>query len=381
MSIGENLGCQVSEKTGNEGEFNFLAQPTGFAIDNAGSTTLSVSWTAPNQGYATEYHVKDATGILGTVAFGATSLTITGLTPSTPYTLWVVTSDGTNESIDSNTDAAPTADAGPGWTLNSNFESGTVPDILTGIGDDMTNWQGPAIYTNEINDPGSVRQGSQAARMNAVATQDAWGMRKSFPSNLTTGDEIWCRAYRKYPAGFNWAHPGAPGVKSFAIGNQGGQRAWMLTTGSVAVPDFLYTNPDTGNSWTVNSSGGLVCSSVELDTTNFGPYWVSQIGQSNPLSGSNPVADTWDHIEEYILVGPAGTGIFRVWQNGVLIFEDTVTRTLKDGDPFTHLFVHGFWNGTVPVTQHAYCDEVVMTTVTPSKVDVFGNAMIGPIGW
>lgn len=72
--------------------------PTNVSVDSIGSTTASVSWTAstvaPSSGY--EYYIATtvtaptaATPPTGSVGPGQTSVSLTGLLPSTSYWLWV----------------------------------------------------------------------------------------------------------------------------------------------------------------------------------------------------------------------------------------------------------------------------------------------------
>ena len=114
MGIGERVGENVGERTGSSGTSGiFLFTPTNFTMGTPTDSSIPVSWTAPAQGSASEYRVKDnTTGLtVATVAWPSTGTTVVGLSPSTAYTFYVVTSDGTNESDPSNTDTATTTAA------------------------------------------------------------------------------------------------------------------------------------------------------------------------------------------------------------------------------------------------------------------------------
>ena len=106
MGTGENTGENTGVVLGQKAVRSFLLRPA-FVITDGTQTQnrVDVTWTAPLQGRATEYRVKDSTGTLGTVSWPATGMTVTGLTPATSYTLWVVTSDGITESAASNQDS------------------------------------------------------------------------------------------------------------------------------------------------------------------------------------------------------------------------------------------------------------------------------------
>jgi len=110
MSIGENVGENIGENTGDTGNALFLAPPTSFNIVDGTETQnkVDVTWTPPAKGGATEYRVYSQFGFVDSIAWPATGMTVTGLTAATSYTMYVVTSDGTGESLASNSDVIQT---------------------------------------------------------------------------------------------------------------------------------------------------------------------------------------------------------------------------------------------------------------------------------
>jgi LysM repeat protein len=71
-----------------------------------------------------------------------------------------------------------------------------------------------------------------------------------------------------------------------------------------------------------------------------------------------------------------------MWKNGVLIFEDTTSKTLNSStDVINNAIFMSYWNGGCPKEQTLYIDDVTVTSDTPANQDAQGNRMIGPTDW
>ena len=374
MSIGENVGEHVGETTGGSGSSRFLAQPTNLTFVSSTSTTITYSFTAPPQGAAIEYRLKRLAVILATTSYGVTTITATGLTPDTSYAVGLVTTDGVNESVISNEVIASTAVASSGWTIASDYDSGTPGDAVTN--DPCLNTLATAGTVNEATySTDFARTGTQSMKMHEQAGTDTWGGFASFPSLLHEGDEVWIRAYLYIPPTFNFSAPGGIGLKTMRThvrkqgGGDGSNNGYLdALTGASNMVMWNEVSP---------SSGTFPCFS------DFGNYWDNILGTGvgthcAPPVGSN-ITGAWQAVEQYVKFSSSlDTGIYRFWQNGVLLFEDTHNLTMKastDESDVFHLF--SFHNGTAQATQDAYVDDVIITNETPSNTDASGNPFIG----
>ena len=85
----------------------------------------------------------------------------------------------------------------------------------------------------------------------------------------------------------------------------------------------------------------------------------------------------WYAFEQYIkFSNTPGKAVRREWQNGNLVFEDTITATLKYSNstsPFAYLWSYYSWGGDAT----AYADDILLTNENPGNVDAHGNPFIG----
>jgi hypothetical protein len=340
-----------------------LNAPTLFTIDSKTDTTMTVSWTAPAQGSATEYRIKDATGILKTVAWGVESTVVTGLTASTSYTLWIVTSDGASESLASNTDTDTTNAAGsftPTWhnitaeglTLNDSWgPQEAIPPWPTTFS--ATNFQ-QAEGTIQV-DNAQAYAGTQSIRFDALSTSSNFGTQLlGISSNPLEGKETWFQFKIRFPTGFNFLCSSCSNLLKFIrlrirpagttlLGNE-----WMIGVGGTG--DFADLQLYKANEWWQNPPGNYA----------FGPQapfvadkWhvitIHHIWSSDPniarerfwMTGSPSgesmtlLLDTWDSPDTKIanLQTPSGTG--------------------------GNIFLFSFWNGGAPQNQSCWVDGIV----------------------
>ncbi len=242
------------------------------------------------------------------------------------------------------------------WTINSDFELGTIGERAIGK-HAMSGAFKYTVFTNEYQNTGSTK----AAKVSIDAATDGWGDwggSYKFPTKLTEGDQIWFRAYVYFPVGFDYSASGE-GLKIMRIHtvSPGGANEGYF--------DILISNVGGG------ISIGSEVSAPAFYNNNPRPTWENQ--------GSKTAKGVWQALEMYVKSSSIpGNGIFRVWQNGKLIFEDTKTSTLRTATSASDLiYFFTYWNGNAPKTQSAYIDDVIITTETPNKIDSHGNRFIG----
>ena len=74
-----------------------------------------------------------------------------------------------------------------------------------------------------------------------------------------------------------------------------------------------------------------------------------------------------------------GQGIFRVWRDGKLWFEDRTTKTLFDSSSYSDRgHILGLYEEVGPsVEQSVWIDDVIITNDRPNNTDAHGNPFIG----
>ena len=238
------------------------------------------------------------------------------------------------------------------WTLNIDFEDGLVGDLAQGKGA-LSEAFSHTKYTNAVRNTGNL-----AAELMIDKGSEGWGSwggEIKFPIALHQGDEIWFRTYIYFPSDFDFSATGI-GLKMMRI----------------------HTSKDKTNEGYVDvlvaRSNGLTISG-EIDPLFF---------ENNGVQTWKGIADvvprgTWQAYEQYVKFSSVpGDGIYRVWQNGKLVFEDAVTRTLRSPTSKSDwIYIFGYWNGNAPKTQKAYMDSTVVTSEHPGNTDAHGNPFIG----
>jgi len=77
-------------------------------------------------------------------------------------------------------------------------------------------------------------------------------------------------------------------------------------------------------------------------------------------------------------VSQGGEAIIRMWKNGDLLKEVRDGITLKRSDAHSQrTLIFTWWAEGAPQSQHAYIDDLVLTTERPNVRDAQGNPMIG----
>jgi hypothetical protein len=222
---------------------------------------------------------------------------------------------------------------------------------------------GDTIFTNEVTPVAGTTCGK-----NMIPAQDSsggfgkWGGGWVFPTTLREGDQIWWRAFIRWPSGFNMNMGGAPLCKHFRI-------------------------------YTRHAAGGNIFN----NGVTFGYEGIDRrIAEPRVAPGNWPeegpllydpdiVPDTWEHWEQYVKLhsDPAQAKI-RCWRNNTLVWESFNSKTLAVStaiSPFCYFLT--YWNGepVYPQTpQYCYIDQVKIQSSTPSATDSNGYPFIGDEG-
>jgi len=237
------------------------------------------------------------------------------------------------------------------WTVQADFEDGS-PGAKADGADGFTEAFSRTIYSAHV-----AHGGAQSAELGITAMAEGfgeWGGSFFPPDVLREGDELWFRVYLYFPVGFDFSCTQCAGVKTLRI-----HTAATANGNNEGYLDVLIDN------------GLNIGSEVTEDHYTNNPDWKGR--------GAKVPTGTWMALEQYVkLSSTPGQGIYRVWQDGTLVFEDTITETLRSATSVSDfLYVFSYWNGGAPATQLAYIDDVVLTNEVPAKVDAMGHPFIG----
>ena len=240
------------------------------------------------------------------------------------------------------------------WSINAGFENGKIgtqadgPDGFPGGAFKNTKYSNVVSQTGKQSAVSTIKSGTNGF--------SEFGGTLKFPNHLSNGDEVWFRVWAYFPAGFSFSCGGCTqGVKFMRVhtananGTNEGYHTILLKDDNVEVDSEV-----TGKPFHNNNAG------------------------KKTVGGKN-TRGTWHAYEIYIkFSSQPGKGVYRVWKNGNLIFQDTKTNTLKTSaskSDFIYLF--SYWNGGAPKTQSVYIDNIVLTNARPSATDAHGNSFVG----
>lgn len=248
------------------------------------------------------------------------------------------------------------------WTVTKDFEDGVIGEKAQSK-DAFDGAAGASKYSDKL-----VVSGSHSVEVNIKAGDTGfgqWGGMLDFPSDLKDGDEIWFRGYYYFPLTFDFTATGM-GLKTMRIhtANSNNQNEGymdlliddkIVVWSEVASSDFGANNPG-ANETQVNASG----------------FNRNYVGKTVPKG-------RWHVIEQYVkFASKPKAGIYRVWQDGKLVFQDLETYTLRSSTSKSdYIYMFTYWNGGAPKAQSAYVDHVVITSTRPDTTDSFGNPFIG----
>lgn len=249
------------------------------------------------------------------------------------------------------------------WTIKRGFEDG-APGVKAETPDSFDGAAGRSSFTN---DPAIVLNGNMSGTVTVKQGETGygyWGGGIDYPALLREGDEVWFRVYVMYPSGWDFSCGGcAQGMKFMRI-HEG--QSMGTTEGRM---DTLIMGSTTGGKISVGNEA------------NIDLFWNNNNGGSGGLlnKGTDILRDRWYAFEQYVKFSSvAGQGIYRVWQDGKLIFEDKKTPTLLTHTSVSgYIYLYTYWNNGAPQTQTSYVDDIVITSDTPSNRDASGNPFIG----
>jgi len=256
------------------------------------------------------------------------------------------------------------------WVISAGFEGGVLgtraqspnPDAFLDNAGDSTYVDSPVLTGSQAGSV-SINQGETGFGL--------WGGSFGFPSDLGEGDELWFRVNVYYPEGWDFGCGGCTeGMKFMRVATKEADTA----TGSPGNNEGAQTILLQGG-----ATGGLLNANTEVNTsaffTNNGPWpYVAARGLGDPIP-----RDQWQTYEMYFKFSSVeNEGIYRVWQDENLIFEDLQTATLRSATSVADLVhLYTYWNNGAPQTQTSYVDDILITNEMPSNTDGFGNPMIG----
>jgi hypothetical protein len=229
------------------------------------------------------------------------------------------------------------------WSMVADFEDGVVGQKAQGASAFSEGFSASKIVSDVVYD------GGKAAILGITAGSDGWGEwggRFVFPVKLYEGSEAWMRGSLYFPTTFNYT--ASPRLKFFRFHTAEGHiDLYILPNGKLD-----YDNEVTHYTTANNSS----------------------------LYFGSIVKGTWQTYEVYVKFSSVpGQGIYRVWQNGKLVYEDKTQKTLQTTSSFSDFsYVFTYWNGNAPQTQSLYLDDVIITSDRPGCQDDHGNYFIGP---
>jgi len=253
------------------------------------------------------------------------------------------------------------------WTWTADFETGMIGSRAGGSpcsGSPVT-CTGHGIsnpYSDSTFDNTYAYSGTKSMKTHFIAGSagsDTTGGEINYPTQLSSGSEIWGRFYLYTPSPPAWQWNSI--VKVFRLAH--------LPGGYISIFNYYGSNS--------------IALSNELD---------AQVNHER-ATGYQFDYNKWQCLEMYIKFSKTN-GIIRIWKDGILIREENQTRT-TDNPPFYHGYqtissdsdlanyalVWTYWNNGAPQNQDAWVDDIVITTDTPTNRDAYGHPMIGPADW
>lgn len=250
----------------------------------------------------------------------------------------------------------------PAWTIQRGFEDG-APGVKAETPDSFDGAAGRSSFTNNA---ALVLDGTMSGTVTALQNEEGfgnWGGAFDFPTPLREGSEVWFRVYVMYPTGWDFScgncSQGMKFMRIHTVSPSGGNEGYMdnLIMGS--------------------TTGGRITASSEVNDVAF---WNNNGGAAGLQGlGTDIARNRWYAYEQYVKWSSVpGQGVYRIWQDGKLIFEDTKTATLRTSSSLSDfIYLYTYWNNGAPRTQTSYVDNIVITSDKPSNRDANGNPYIG----
>jgi len=248
------------------------------------------------------------------------------------------------------------------WTITADFEEGIVGDQAESPNPDAFS----IVAGNSKYADTPALSGSQSGSVTAIQGNTGfglWGGGFEFPSKLKEGDQIWSRINVLYPPGWDFSCGGCRQAMKFMR---------IHTASAGGANEGFYNTLIKGG-----TTGGLITADSEV---NGGEFWNNNGAGSLLFNLGTPVIrGQWHTYEQQVKFSSVpGKGIYRIWQDGNLIFEDLKTATLRSSTSKSdYIYIWTYWNNGAPRTQTAYTDDIVITSEIPGKKDASGNPYIG----
>jgi len=238
------------------------------------------------------------------------------------------------------------------WTIDANFNSGTVGEKADGGGDGFHGAGGFSLYSTD------QRLKGQAAQLtiNAGSTgYGSWGGEFIFPEKAVQGDTLWFNIHTYFPSGFDhYSYGEGNRLKFFRI----------------------QTKSNNGDNHGYND---VYINTKDNDTPFLWIYegqakW-SSVGESSDLIKK----DTWENYQMSLVLDSihkddGGLAEVWIWKNGLLLTHITDRITLKDATDYAdRALMFTYWNGGSPKTQTMYVDEIKLTNERPNTSDTNGT--------
>lgn len=234
------------------------------------------------------------------------------------------------------------------WTISRDFEGGTVGQVATGTSGFFWVNSGNIKFSNSVVHNGTK---SVAAQFTSGSVDTTGATFEGNNATVSEGGEAWYRGYFYFPTGWKW-------------------------NGTTKIMRFQ----------TPRGYLSVLSGNGSIQASNEPAVYAGYDGQPGILeaTGSNFDTGKWQCIEMYVkLSSTAGKGIFRIWKDGILIYQRTTLPTVSGpGQGLNDVnTLFNYWNESSPQNQTAYVDDIKITSDIPSNVDAQGNRMIGPTDW
>lgn len=235
------------------------------------------------------------------------------------------------------------------WTRSENFDNCTAGATIRSTGFE---W----LRLSKCATTGYSGPGGEIAINGGSSGSSDFGAYIYFPEPVREGGEVWYRVRTFMPTSFDYQSP------NFALKFM---RVRTATGGTGR--GYLDTY--------INRSGGYFYQN-EFYRNQANEDWHEQ-DRADIRNNETVQKGVWETTEVYIRFS-SGQGIYRVWKNGKLSYENTKWPTLATSSDVADLaLLFTYWNGNAPKSQSMFVDDIIVTTDRPSNRDSHGNAFIG----
>lgn len=269
------------------------------------------------------------------------------------------------------------------WVVTHGFEDGENGTIAqnnkSGNSDGFDAVAGGSLYSTK-----HVYKGKQSGSTK-INTGDTgygkWGGQFNLPTNLGVGDELWWKVAIYIPSDFQFDSGKGLGkgmriktTKANATGNGGYIDNYFKGYSAGGCRMHGVANEASATVFTANNPASK--------ENNCDPKFTNASGFNRLNVGAPIPRDKWVVFEQYVKFSAnPNAGIYRMWQDGKLVFEDKKTWILVSPTAvaqYTLLFT--YWNAGSPKNNTVWVDDVVLTNQQPDNTDSLGNPFLGISG-